>query len=106
MIFDLSPEEVKLIIDSMEKIRLIDVRELWEFQTARIEGAELIPIGSFVEKAEDFIKEDRFIIYCHKGVRSYSACRYLVEKGFNNVINLKGGIDAWSRTVDSSVKIY
>ena len=106
MIVSLTPFEVKTLIDSNEEIKLIDVRELWEYQIAKIEGSELIPLSDFVYSSKEFNKDDKYIIYCHKGVRSYSICQYLVQNGFKNVINLEGGIDAWAREVDSSVEFY
>ncbi len=47
-----------------------------------------------------------YVIYCHHGIRSYQVCTYLSGLGLRNLINMKGGIDRWSRTVDPSVPIY
>ncbi len=103
---DLSPVEVKLILDSRNSTRLIDVREEWENKIAKIEGSELMPLSNFMSRINELNKDDDLIFYCHKGVRSTNVCNYLANQGFRNLINLKGGIDAWSDEVDQSVPKY
>ncbi len=106
MISRLNPKEVKAIIESREKIKLIDVRELWEYNIAKIDGAELIPLSNFVNLSSNLSKDEKYIIYCHHGARSFSVCQYLEQNGFKNVINLEGGIDAWARQIDNSINVY
>lgn len=89
-----------------DNVRLIDVRENWEYTVARIEGSELMPMSNFNKHIKSLKQEDRLIIYCHHGVRSLNVCTFLVDNGYNNVANLEGGIDAWSHDVDPSVPIY
>ena len=103
---DLSPSEVRKILDNKNGTRLIDVREEWEYKIARIENAELMPLSNFISNMDNLNKEDELIFYCHKGVRSASVCMFLSGKDFNNLINLKGGIDAWSAEIDHSVPRY
>ncbi len=106
MIEDLSPLHIKKILDSGEKIRLIDVREVWEYEIARIENSELMSLSEFEKHAGLLNQDDKIIVYCHRGVRSLRVCNYLVNAGFGNVINLKGGIYAWSMEVDNTIPVY
>lgn len=102
----LSPENAKIILDKNSDIKLIDVREEWENHRAKINNSVLMPLSRFVEASKNLKKDDKIIIYCHHGVRSLQVCYYLEKLGFNNIINLEGGIDAWSKEVDNSVPVY
>jgi rhodanese-related sulfurtransferase len=103
---DLGPEEVKEILDNKNGTRLIDVREEWEHKLARIDNSELMPLSNFMKHVEELNEDEEIIFYCHSGVRSANVCTFLAGKGFKNLINLKGGIDAWSIEVDQSVPRY
>ncbi len=106
MVKRLSPIQVKNILESEAQIKLIDVRERWEYQIASLENAELVPLGDFVNFSRSLNPKEKIIIYCHHGARSFNACSYLEQNGFNEVINLEGGIDAWSREIDNSIPVY
>ena len=100
-------EELSQKIENGEKFRLIDVREPAEYQTAKIEGAELKPLGSIAQWiAELPDKDEEIILHCHHGMRSDRACQFLDAQGFTNVKNLSGGIDEWSLKVDAGVPRY
>lgn len=106
MIQRLEPEEVKNILDNDKNVRLIDVREEWENHEARIKNSELMPLSRFVETSKSLKKEQKIMVYCHHGVRSLQVCNYLEKLGFENLINLEGGIDAWSRRIDDTIPVY
>lgn len=106
MIQRLRPEEAKDLLDRDKNIRLIDVREDWENSKAKITNSELMPISRFIEVSKDLKKDDKIMIYCHHGVRSLQVCYYLEKLGFEKLINLDGGIDAWSKEIDGSVPLY
>lgn len=106
MIKQLSPNELKILIDNGQKFRLIDVREKWEFDTAKIEQAELMPLSIFLDHFDKLDPQDNLVIMCHHGNRSFQVCAYLAKAGFKNVSNLDGGIDAWSQVVDPMVPVY
>jgi len=103
---DLEPAEVKNILDAKNGTRLIDVREEWEHKIAHIENSELIPLSNFMKHLKDLNEDDELIFYCHTGARSANVCMFLAERGFKNLINLKGGIEAWSNDIDPSVPRY
>lgn len=103
----ISVRELKTKLDNKEKIRLIDVREPSEYEVARIEGAELIPLGEFGQKALQLIQPDEeVVVHCHHGGRSQRACEYLKASGYLHVANVTGGIDQWSLEIDRQVKRY
>jgi rhodanese-related sulfurtransferase len=102
----LKPEAIKKILNNKEKVRLIDVREEWENRIAKIDNSELIPLSNFIEASKKLNKDDTLIIYCHRGFRSAQVCFYLEKLGFSYLINLEGGIDAWSKQIDNSIPLY
>jgi len=82
------------------------VREPFEYEIARIDGAKLIPLAEIAERAEELQREQPIVVHCHSGTRSAQAVRLLQQRGFSNVYNLEGGIDAWSDQIDPSVPKY
>lgn len=103
---DLNPPDVKKMLEDKKTIRLIDVREDWEYRIAHIENAELMPMSNFIKHVEKLNEDDELIVYCHTGIRSANVCRFLADKGFKNLVNLRGGIEAWSNEIDQSVPRY
>ncbi len=87
--------------------RLIDVREPWEFQTARIEGSLSMPMGEVPSRAHrELDPEQRVLVVCHHGIRSMNVTVWLRNQGFEQAQSLRGGIDAWSVEVDPKVSRY
>lgn len=97
----ISPEELKLKMDSKENFNLIDVREPHENAEFNI-GGLLIPIGKIqtmqIEEIEE-IKNEEIIVYCRSGMRSSQAALILQQVGFKNVFNLTGGMIAWQEKI-------
>jgi adenylyltransferase/sulfurtransferase len=89
-----------------EHVRLIDVREPEEFELARVEGAELLPLSRFQEWASSLDTEEEIVFMCHHGIRSAHVCAMLARAGFAKLYNLAGGIDRWSEEVDARVPRY
>ena len=107
MDYEITPEDVKMIADRGDPFQLVDVREPWEHQTARIEGATLIPMGDIPSRAhQELDPEAHIIVYCHHGVRSMNVTAWLRRQGFEKTQSMAGGIDAWSRRVDGKVPVY
>ena len=103
----ITPIELKARLDRAEKFRLIDVREADEWALGRLPQAELIPLSEFQQRATAELSPDEsLVLYCHHGMRSGRAQGYLKAQGFTDVLNLTGGIDAWSLQVDPTVKRY
>lgn len=95
----ITPQELKQRIDDGH-VFLLDVREQIEHQEFNI-GGTLIPLGELMLHANEIPSDQPVVVYCKKGIRSQIAIQKLEEKlGFTNLINLKGGIDAWRRIFD------
>lgn len=103
---EISVHELKRKMDAGETFELIDVREPFESEIARINGATLIPLAQIAERSGELKREHPIVVHCHSGRRSAEAVRILQQRGFTNVYNLEGGIDAWSEQIDSSVPRY
>ena len=102
----LGPTELKARLAAGDKLQLLDVREDWEFQTARIEGSILIPMGQVASRIAELDSAAETVVICHHGGRSMQVAGLLEQLGFPNVINLAGGVDAWARSVDPSMPVY
>jgi rhodanese-related sulfurtransferase len=85
---------------------LLDVREPWEFNICAIENSQLIPMGQIATRLEDLDPQRETVVICHHGIRSRSVAMYMERHGFSDVINLAGGVEAWSREVDLDMPTY
>ena len=103
---EMSPHELKRRMNAGEPFELIDVREPFEYEIARINGAKLIPLGEIGERLSELQRERPIIVHCHSGKRSAQAVGVLQHHGFTKVYNLEGGIDAWSDQIDPNVPKY
>jgi len=107
MDYEIPPQAAKTLMDRGEPFTLLDVREPWEFETARIAGAKLMPMGEVPSRAhQELDPEDHIIVVCHHGVRSLNVVAWLRQQGFEKAQSMSGGIDAWSRQVDPEVSKY
>ena len=102
----ISVQELKRKMDAREPFELIDVREIFEYEIARIDGAKLIPLGEVGDRVNELQHEQPIVVHCHSGRRSAEAVRLLQQRGFANIYNLEGGIDAWSDQIDPNVPKY
>lgn len=105
---EITPRDAKLKLESGEAL-LIDVRELPEYRTARIEGAELIPMNTVPQRLQylDGLADDKLlIVHCHHGMRSLNVVDWLRKQGVANCQSMSGGIESWSAQVDPSVPRY
>ena len=101
----LSVKELKAWLDQKKAFELIDVRTVRERETASIQGSKLLDDAG--EKALAALDKSTPVVFqCHHGIRSRSAAEHYLTKGFKNLYNLTGGIDAWSQQIDSTVPRY
>src|SRR5260370_27225631 len=103
---EITPAEVKARLDRGETLHLVDVRELWEHQLCRIEGAKLVPLGSLAASLQTLPDVDEVICYCHHGMRSLDAAARPRFPGIERAKSLAGGIERWSLEVDPKVPRY
>jgi rhodanese-related sulfurtransferase len=107
MDYEITPEEVKAKLDQRERFTLLDVREPWEFETAHMNGAKLMPMGDVPARAhQELDPDDHIVVICHHGVRSMNVTAWLRQQGFEKAQSMRGGIDAWSRRMDGTVPVY
>jgi rhodanese-related sulfurtransferase len=104
--YEISPTQAAELLRN-NQVRLIDVREPWEYATARIGGSVLMPMGDVPSRAyQELDPEERVVVLCHHGMRSLNVTVWLRNQGFEQVQSLRGGIDAWAAEVDPSVGRY
>lgn len=109
MIAQIDAAELSSAIASGRPLALLDVREPWEYDTAKIVGAVNMPMQTVPQNLDAIrrLQDDgELVVICHHGARSMYVAQFLQNQGFDDLINLRGGIDAWSRQVDPSVPIY
>ncbi|MBI5086649.1 MAG: hypothetical protein HZB13_18890 [Acidobacteria bacterium] len=106
--YEITPAEAKARLEAGEA-KLIDVRERVEWETARIEGSELVPMGDLrqeLQRLEALAEESLLVIVCHHGVRSLRVVNWLRSQGVDNCVSMAGGIERWSTQVDAAVPRY
>jgi rhodanese-related sulfurtransferase len=108
VIHQILPLDVKAKLDAGESVYLLDVRNPDEYAYCRIGDSPLIPLPELPHRVDE-VKPPAgalVVVYCHHGVRSLSGAAILQQAGFENVASMRGGIEAWSLLVDSSVPRY
>jgi rhodanese-related sulfurtransferase len=98
--------EFKAMRERGDDIAVLDVREAGELDLARLPDVIHIPLAMVPLRAQELDASRPLVVMCHKGVRSAMAVRWLREHGFENAINLAGGIDAYSLEADPAIPRY
>jgi adenylyltransferase/sulfurtransferase len=108
MPIEISPVELAEKLKRGEPVYLLDVRQEWEHQLARLPDQALVPLSELPERLDEIQPETGALVvaYCHHGVRSLSAAAWLRQAGFPEAVSLAGGIDRWSQTIDPTVPRY
>ncbi len=106
MIEDITPGEFVRRRDSGELWALLDVREAWEIEIARIHQTIDIPMAEIPARIAELDASQAVAVLCHSGGRSAQVANYLVQTGFDRVANIVGGIDMWSLDIDDSIPRY
>jgi len=105
-ITQLSAIQLQDKLQKNDDLLLLDVRDINEFEYARIEGSRLIPLSLIPVKVNELDAEQKTVLICHHGMRSMQAAVYLENCGFTHLYNLQDGINAWSILCDNSVPQY
>lgn len=103
---EISPRELKSRLERGERLFILDVREQEEVAVAPFPDAVHIPMGEIPARIAELQPNGETVVVCHHGIRSAHVAGYLSTIGFARVLNLRGGIDAWSLGVDPSVPRY
>ncbi len=101
-----TPSELDAHLRSGGEPVLLDVREPWEYELARLPGAHLLPMGEIMNRMAELDPAAETVVICHHGVRSRQVGHLLESRGFTNIINLRGGVDAWANEVDGGMPRY
>ena len=102
----LSPADVAALLTGDDAPTIIDVREQWEYDLVHLPVSTLIPLSTLASRANDLDPSRSYALLCHHGMRSEMAANWLMQHGFSRLINIDGGIDAWSMDVDSTLPRY
>jgi len=102
----MTPTEFAALRKSGADVVLLDVREGWELDVARVDGIVHIPMGEVADRLKELDPARQTVVLCRSGRRSMEIARFLEQKGFKSVANLKGGILAWGKELDPSLATY
>jgi rhodanese-related sulfurtransferase len=102
----IDPITLKARLERGESVLVLDVREPFEIALAPFPGATHIPMGDIPSRLTELDPDQETVVVCHHGVRSAQVAMYLAQMGFERVLNLSGGIDAWSEDADPSTPRY
>src|SRR5256885_17139931 len=102
----ISATKLHEMISRGQEIALVDVREPFEFEIARIPNSRLIPLGTIPDRLTEIPRTETTVVMCKSGVRSARAIEFLRGEGFENLLNLEGGLDAWREEVDPTMRKY
>jgi rhodanese-related sulfurtransferase len=106
VINEITAQELKARREAGTGPLVIDVRESWELGVASIPDVLHIPMGEIPARLTELDPHQEIVVMCRSGGRSTQVAQFLDRNGFGNVANLTGGILAWSRDVDPSVRAY
>jgi rhodanese-related sulfurtransferase len=103
---EISAADLKVLLDSPRPPLLLDVRENWEREAARLPDTLDIPMMEIPQRLAELPRDRDIVVMCHGGVRSLKVAYFLAQNGFTQVTNLAGGIHAWACDVDPSIGTY
>ena len=103
---EIAPREVQRMLEGGEEFVLVDVREPWEHDAAKIQGSILIPLREIPGSISRLAGAGTIVLYCHHGIRSFDAAAWLRSQGVESAKSMTGGIERWSAEVDPKVPRY
>ena len=106
MVRELSPAEFAAQRAAGSDAVLLDVREPWELEIARLPGTVDMPMAQLADRIGELDPGRAVVVLCRSGSRSLAVARFLEARGFRSVANLSGGILAWARDLDPSLATY
>lgn len=106
MVTEVSPTDLKAQLDAGERVHVIDVREAWELDIARLPFPVHLPMNQVPERLQELPRDVPITVMCRSGGRSLQVARFLEKQGFDRVANLSGGILAWREQIDPTLSPY
>ncbi len=105
--YEITPEDLKSLLEANSDVVVLDCREPWEFETAKMEGSKHIPMNDIPARFPQEVDAGKHVVVvCHHGVRSMNVTVWLRKQGYEKVQSLAGGIDRWARQIDRKVPVY
>ncbi len=98
MIKEIDAYDLQARIAAGDEFILLDIRSAGELAQGMLPDADHLPMHLIPLRISELPKDKDVVLYCHSGARSYHACAYLAQQGYDNVINLRGGILGWARS--------
>ena len=98
MFKEIDSKQLERLITTDKTLFLLDIRSDSEVMGGMLPNSRHLPMHLIPVKLNEFPEDRNVVLYCRTGARSHHACSYLIQQGFNNVINLKGGIVDWARS--------
>ena len=102
----ITPAALQALLQSPQPPLVLDVRENWEREAARLPDTLDIPMMEVPQRLAELPRDREIVVMCHGGVRSLKVAHFLGQNGFSHVANLTGGIHAWANEVDPSIGTY
>ncbi|HJM58357.1 MAG: sulfurtransferase [Planctomycetes bacterium] len=102
----ITPSGLQERLDSGEQITIVDVREGAELEICSLPEVVHIPLSAIASDYTELDPDAPYAILCHHGIRSAQAAGFLIQAGFQDVINIEGGIERWAQEVDSTLQRY
>jgi adenylyltransferase/sulfurtransferase len=102
---EIEPAELRRRLDAGEPLEILDVREPDEWDTGHLAAARLLPLGSLAGRLGELDRARTYVLQCRSGARSARAAALMREAGFASVLNLRGGLLAWGRDVDPTLRV-
>ena len=93
-VLEIDPSQVEAMLGGDDPPVVLDVREPWETEICRVEGSQLIPMGSLPQRLQELPRDRTVAVLCHVGARSYYVAEWLLAQGYE-AVSVAGGIDAW-----------
>ncbi len=101
-----SVQELLAMMQESKPPFLLDVREIDEWETCKLAGATLVPLGQLTTRCGEVPNDKPVVVYCHHGGRSARAVQWLLQQGYSQAVNLAGGIEAWAVHIDPHMPRY
>ncbi len=98
LVQEIDSSDLQTRISAGDDFYLLDIRSVGEVAQGMLPDSDHMPMHAIPLRMDELPKDKDVILYCHSGARSYHACAYLIQQGFKNVINLRGGILGWARS--------
>lgn len=102
---EITPAELKTMLDSPAPPAVIDVREPWETEICSLAGANLLPMRSLPQRLQEIPRDRPIAVLCHHGQRSLMAAQFLAQQGFE-AMSVRGGIERWALDVEPGMARY